>query len=123
MRARYRAQNGVARLAQGPPTNVLSSVVIGDDWGETFVVWHATLEVVSVAGTGEMFFGVRIGGVGQPAGLDRYQLFQTAPGSQVAVFGGGFGVLCPGTVVELLGRMISADNVDLKAGGFVLGVL
>lgn len=123
MRGRYRSENGVVRLAQAPPTGVIASIVLPDDYGDAFVVWQATLEVVNVAGTGQMLFGIRIGGVGQPSGLDAYNLHFSAAGSRASVFGGGLGVLRPGTLVELFGRMTSADQVDLIAGGFVLGVL
>lgn len=123
MRGRYRSENGVVRLAQAPPTGVIASVVVAEDYGDAFVVWQATVEVVLVAGNGQMNFGIRIGGVGQPSGLDVHSLHFTPPGSRASVFGGGLGTLRPGTVVELFGRMLSADQVDLIAGGFVLGVL
>ena len=123
MRGRYRSENGVVRLAQVPPTGVIASIVIPEDYGDAFVVWSATLEVVLVAGNGQMNFGLRIGGVGQPSGLGVYSLHFSAPGSRASVFGGGLGVLNAGTVVELFGRMVSADQVDLIARGFVLGVL
>ena len=123
MRGRYRSDNGVVRLAQVPPTGVIASIVIPEDYGDAFVVWSATLEVVLVAGNGQMNFGLRIGGVGQPSGLDVYSLHFSAPGSRASVFGGGLGVLHAGTVVDLFGRMVSADQVDLIARGFVLGVL
>lgn len=123
MRARYRSENGVVRLAQVPPVNALASVVVREDFGDAFVLWHASMEVVSSAGTGDMMFGIRIGGVGQPFGLDRHNLSFAIPGTRSQVFGGGLGVLRPGTVVELFGRMLSADQVDLVAQSFVLGVL
>lgn len=123
MRGWYRSENGVVRLAQAPPTSVLAGLIVPEDWGEAFMLWHCTLEVVLSAGTGEMFFGVRIGGVGQPFGLDRYNLSFSIPGTRTTVGGVALGVLRPGTKVELLGRMLSADQVDLIAGGFVLGVL
>jgi len=123
MRAFQRSNNGLVRLGQASPTSVLSSVVVTERWGESFILWHATVEVVSIGGTGEMMFGVRIGGVGQPSGLDRYQLHFSGPGSRASIFGGGFGSLEVGTVIELFGRMLSADQVDLIAGGFLVGVL
>ena len=123
MRGRYRSENGVVRLAQVPPTGVIASIVIPEDYGDAFVVWSATLEVVLVAGNGQMNFGLRIGGVGQPSGLAVYSLHFSAPGSRASVFGGGLGVLNAGTVVDFFGRMVSADQVDLIARGFVLGVL
>ena len=123
MRARYRSANGVNRLAQASPTPVIASVVIEENWGDAFVIWHAILEVVLVGGTGQMMFGIRIGGVGQPSGLDLYNLHFSAPGSRVSVSGVGLGPLRSGTVIELFGRMLSADQVDLIASGFELGVL
>lgn len=123
MRAFYRSSNGLVRLGQAAPTGLVSSVVVPERWGDAFIIWHATFEVVLIAGTGEMMFGVRIGGVGQPSGLDRYQLHFAGPGSRASVFGGGFGTLEAGTVIELFGRMLTADQVDMIAGGFLVGVL
>lgn len=123
MRARYRSENGVVRLSQVPPTGLLAGLVIPENWGDSFIVWQATVEVFLSAGTGEMMFGLRIGGVGQPFGLDRYNLSFSTTGSRSSVGGIAQGVLRPGTTIELLGRMLSADQVDLIAGGLVLGVL
>jgi hypothetical protein len=101
----------------------VTSIVIPDDWGDAFFVWSAEFVVVNVAGTGEMFFGVRIGGAGQPLGLTRYNLLFTTPGSRTMVYGLGTGIIRPGSVVELFGRMLTADSVDLVAGGFSLEVM
>jgi len=118
-----RSGNVAVPLGISSPTGALVSVPVGEFGGRRWVAWSVTLRNVLLVPLGTCVFLVREVPFVNAGIFQQYQLAFGAQDTISRVSGVALLDLVPGGAIQLHGRMLNAESVQVEPAGFSVVLL